>query len=127
MKKNSSLLFFLLFFGMVSLFGQKNEPILLTQDIAKAIVEKIKADPELPYDGGNIIIIGGGICGSQDCVSVFNGLPVNIFTREDLFVRGLQSFYKIIAVNQQADHWQVKFQFQLPGGKQAINRIITGQ
>lgn len=98
--------------------------------MAKAIIEKIKADPELPDDGPmGIIMIGEWLCAEQDCKLIFKDLPVTVYQREELFMRAIKNYYAILSAENIAGgkSWEIKFAYLLDGGKSSVPRTITGQ
>ncbi|HKK74406.1 MAG TPA: hypothetical protein VJ953_04985 [Saprospiraceae bacterium] len=103
--KIHTLLFLALLLGM-GLYGQKTSETALNKTMAQTFVAAIRADTKLPSD--QIVIIKNGICADQDCTAVFAGLPVEIYNREDIFMRNIKSYYRLDVLTEveEGSKWQ---------------------
>lgn len=116
----------LLSFMGVSLYGQKTEPVPFTKTMAQTFVAAVQADPSFPSE--SIIILNEDLCAEQDCKAIFDGLPVEIYLREELFMRSLNSYYRLGQVEQTENgtKWQLRFIYLIKGGQASIPGSITG-
>jgi hypothetical protein len=123
--KTHTLLGLLLLLG-ASLYGQKTASAPFTKTMAQTFVAAVQADPGFPSE--KIIIIVDGLCSEQDCKAIFDGLPVEIYLREELFMRNLNSYYKLGEVRtiEEDEKWQLSFIYLISGGRATIPGTITG-
>lgn len=113
-------------FLVASLYGQKPAEAPLSKKMAQTYFAAVKADEKLPSE--KIIIIKEGICATQDCEEIFSGLPVEIYAREDLFMRGLDNYYRLDTIRtlKEGSQWQLAFVYLIQHGKAKIPSTITG-